>query len=239
MSNRFWKALGLGSWLLVVSACADDGGGAQSCDERCQDETAARALRETLKLIYNLTLQGKPVGEQDETTRCPLGGSARVYGTATSVAEQGTTEVDLIYELTTCAYVQRDDEPEESYDTVIGGVFKQTGIIAVQPSANAALIIESESFGLEGTVYDPPVRYAQYQCSALLQQDGNAIAGTWCGREIALQLSAPPRRPLRDPAPEQLSHAGATELRRSRIPTQPFTSLKRRDHLVRERPPNR
>lgn len=183
--SRNWYA---GVMLLGLTGCGEDGQAPRTCDATCQDQSAMRALRETLKLVYNLTLQGKPVGEQDWSTRCPLGGSARVVGTALSNPEQGATQVELRYELSACAYVQRDDEAEESYDTVIEGTVHQSGIIAVQPSATTALRIEAEAIDISGTVYDPPFDYEERACALLLNQSGNHLGGQWCGREVALTL---------------------------------------------------
>jgi hypothetical protein len=172
----------------ALAGCGEDGQGPKTCDAACRDRSAARALRETLKLVYNLTLQGNAVGEQDERTACPLGGTARVRGTASSVPEQGATEVALSYELRACAYVQRDDDAEESYDTVIDGTVLQSGIIAIQPSATTALRMEAEAIRISGTVYDPPEVYAEPECALLLNQSGNHLGGTWCGRGVALSL---------------------------------------------------
>src|SRR5262249_2516535 len=85
--------------VLAVSACGTKAAATAPppCDGTCQDGIAIRALRETAKLAFNLTLQGKPVGQHDETTPCPLGGSVHVFGVATSNAVQGATEVDLTY----------------------------------------------------------------------------------------------------------------------------------------------
>jgi hypothetical protein len=174
--------------LLALGGCSDEEQAPRTCDEACQDRSAMRALRETLKLVYNLTLQGNVAGEQDERTPCPLGGSARVVGSASSVAEQGATEVSLRYELSVCAYVQRDDDAEESYATVIDGTVQQSGIIAIQPSATTALRIEAEALDIFGTVYDPPVEYAEPECALLLNQSGNHLGGDWCGRQVALSL---------------------------------------------------
>ncbi len=76
----------------------------EPCDQQCLDTSAIRALRETIKLAFNLTLQGKPVGAHDVTVPCPFGGSIRVYGEAYSNPIQGATEVTLTYELAGCAY---------------------------------------------------------------------------------------------------------------------------------------
>lgn len=170
-------------------ACGEDSEPKSApCDAECRDESAVRSLREVIKVVYNLTLQGNAVGEQDETTRCPLGGSARVRGLASSVPEQGATELALLYELDRCAYLQRDDEPEESYDVVISGAVTAQGILAVQPTATTALIFESDSVSLEGTVYDPPAAYSEPDCALRFGQDGNKFGGDWCGRKVAFDL---------------------------------------------------
>lgn len=157
------------------------------CDEACKDGVALKALRETMKLAFNLTLQGKPVGEHDETTPCPLGGSARVFGSATSNALQGATEVKLTYVLTDCRYLFKDDDAEDNYAMMISGTMTQEGILAVQPSATSALVMKGESMKLIGTVYDPPLEYAA-DCPIELGQNGNKLTGKICGRDAFSDL---------------------------------------------------
>ena len=188
MTAWFWTRLVSGLLSVALLGCGEDGQGPRTCDDACRDRSAMRAMRETLKLVYNLTLQGKPVGEQDVRTRCPLGGSARVVGTAFSNPEQGATLVELSYELDACAYVQRDDDAEESYATTIDGTILQSVIIAVQPSATTALRIEAEAIDISGTVYDPPFDYEERGCAIVLNQSGNHLGGVWCGRDVALTL---------------------------------------------------
>ena len=84
---------------LVACSSPEEADEPRTCDEACRDEIAARALRETLKVVYNLALQGRPVGPQLARQNCPLGGRATITGVASSNAEQGATEVELDYEL--------------------------------------------------------------------------------------------------------------------------------------------
>jgi hypothetical protein len=140
-----------------------------------------------MKLAYNLTLQGKPVGAHDETTPCPLGGTARVFGTATSNAIQGATEVELTYVFADCAYIFKDDDADDNYALTFAGTVSQRGIIAVQPSATSALVIASETVKLAGTVHDPPLDYSA-ECSVELGQNGNVLTGKICGREAKSNL---------------------------------------------------
>ena len=179
-----------GSWLAL--ACTEDPDPVPPCDARCEDGIAARALRETVKLAYNLTLQANPVGAQDETTACPLGGSARVFGHATSNPQQGATEVDLTYELDRCAVLEIDEEADESYQMIVDGTLTQVGIMAVQPSATTALVMQSESMSLVGTVHDPPREYRALECPVELGQNGNDFAGLLCDRPIGVDLGGGP-----------------------------------------------
>lgn len=185
-SERLVAAVGL----LLVTGCGD-GKAPQPppvCETECQDAVAMRGLRETLKLAYNLTLQGKPVGDQDKTTDCPLGGNARVAGVATSNPDQGSTFVELTYTLSGCSYLQRRDAPRESYALRFDAVVRQNGVIAVQPTATTALLFESEAVTIEGAVYDPPLEYRAEGCSLKMAQSGNQLSGELCERAFGLQL---------------------------------------------------
>ncbi len=174
---------------LVLVACgADDPPPSPPCERECQDGVAIRSLRETMKLIYNITLQGKPVGPQDETTPCPNGGSARVFGEASSNARHGATEVDLTYEILDCHYLQKDEDAAENYDMTLNGTVTQVGTIAVQPTATTGLVIQSDSMSFSGSVYDPPISFVENQCAVLLGQSGNNVSGTICGREAGANL---------------------------------------------------
>ena len=141
-----------------------------------------------MKLIYNLGLQGKPVGEQDAMSACPQGGSARVYGTATSNELQGATEVELTYVFASCSYLQVDNTPEENYQVTVTGSIVESGIIAVQPSSTTALLFSSDSVSVRGTVYDPALDYQAEACVLELAQSGNKLSGALCGRAVGVEL---------------------------------------------------
>jgi hypothetical protein len=173
--------------LVHCSATAAPAPKAPPCDQKCQDGVAIKAIRETMKLAFNLTLQGKPVGAHDETRPCPFGGSVRVYGTATSNAIQGATEVDLTYELDGCGYLFRDDDPDDNYTAKLSATITQRGILAVQPTATSAVIMGSAAVRYEGTVYDPPIDY-NVDCPLELAQNGNTITGRICGRDARADL---------------------------------------------------
>ena len=193
------EALGLKRWraaLLVVSlaiptagcSAAEQAPPSPPCEEKCKDKIAFRALREIVKLVYNITLQGKPVGPQDQTTPCPMGGSAHVYGEASSNPVQGATVVDLSYVLDQCGYLQRDDEPDENYEMVLTGTVLENGTLVVQPTSTSALILSSDSLTFAGTVYDPPLDFNEQACVVQAGQNGNHFSGTMCGRTVGLDL---------------------------------------------------
>jgi hypothetical protein len=158
------------------------------CDQKCMDETALRAMRETMKVAYNLLLQGQPVGQQDATHACLPAGTVHIVGTATSNAVQGATVVNLTYTFDGCEYQVQDTDPTQTYDMKLTGTVQEVGTIAVQPSSTTALQITSSSLTFSGTVEDPPVSYEQDACSVTANQNGNQLTATMCGRTVGLTL---------------------------------------------------
>ena len=181
------------TWILLVLVCLSCSDGPTpapppACDEKCKDGIGLRGMRETLKLVFNLTLQGKPVGTYDLSTPCPRGGNARITGTASSNAVQGSTEVKLTYVLENCAYLQKDDDEKENYSVTVSGTVEQQGTLAVQPSSTTALLMKSNSITIAGSVYDPPDPYEAKECPLDIFQNGNRVAGTLCGREVGFDF---------------------------------------------------
>lgn len=161
---------------------------APPCDATCQDQVAMRGLRKAIKLIYNIKLQGKPVGEQSAVSPCPQGGKASVSGNASSDPDQGATLVELDYSFVDCRYVHPDEQPADSYEVTANGSISERGVIAVQPSTTTALIFESASFSLSGSIYDPGIDYRADGCELELSQNGNELSGLWCGRDVGFNL---------------------------------------------------
>jgi hypothetical protein len=189
----------MGSWisfatttLTVLIACGGGGGGspdaAAMCDQACRDAAAVRSLREAIKVAYNATLQGKPVGMQDQMTNCPLDGSAHVFGTATSNGAQGTTDVQLTYVFTKCTYSQTSSDPTQTFAMAITGTVMESGTIAVQPSATTSLQFHSSAMKFSGTVFYPPIPYQVSTCAVDLGQNGNDVSGMLCGRPAGVNL---------------------------------------------------
>lgn len=176
-------------WLVLLAglSVAGCGSGKEAtpspvCDQKCVDGVALRAVRETLKLAYNLTLQGDAVGAVSGETACPDGGKVAVAGVATSNSVQGATEVDLVFVFDACSYKRQSSEPEKSYDLVISGSIHEKGTLAVQPTATTALLLSSDALTLTGEVYDPALPYDATACTLKASQSGNEVSGTLCER---------------------------------------------------------
>jgi hypothetical protein len=160
---------------------------AAACGPSCMDAIAVRALRDAIKNVYNVALQARPVGAQDQTLPCLLGGMAHVYGEATSNADQGATTVSLTYDLTSCAFSETDTDPNQTFKMTLSGRVTESGTIAVQPSSTTALRFGSDAVTFSGTVYSPPIPYQQ-KCAVALGQTGNDLSGTLCSRTAGLAL---------------------------------------------------
>ncbi|MBK6690690.1 MAG: hypothetical protein IPG50_00540 [Myxococcales bacterium] len=170
-------------------ACSANTPSPPPCDtDACRDEITVRALRETVKLAYNFSLQGKDAGAHDVTVPCLRGGTVRVVGEATSNALQGTTDVRLTYTFTKCGVVQRDAEPRSNFDVVFAGSLRQEGVLAVSAGATTALAFRSEAISVAGSIYDPPTPLSDRTCDLELAQNGGQLGGSLCGRVVGVSF---------------------------------------------------
>ena len=181
-------ALGMGAWLLSGCGAGPRPAAPPACDQACQDGVALRGARSMMKLAYNQLVMGKKVGAQDAQTKCPkLGGtegSVHVFGDATANAVQGDSFVSLSYDFQNCSYAAPPDPTaDQNYSVTLTGLVTESGTIAVQPTSTTALLIESDSLSVSGTVYDPPLDYAAMNCALAVSQNGTGVAGTLCGRK--------------------------------------------------------
>jgi len=181
--------------LLLASGCSagNQPAPAPPCDQACQDGVALLGTRTMLKFAYNFLVQGKAVGPQQGVHPClpgPAGtGTVQVSGDAESNAVQGASEVRLSYDFQNCLYVApADPSAAQNFSLTLTGVVSELGTIAVQPSATTALSIQSDSLTIVGTVYDPPLDYAASDCALAVNQNGNAVAGSLCGRSASFSF---------------------------------------------------
>jgi hypothetical protein len=145
-----------------------------------------------LKLAYNFSVGGKPVGAQDATIPCVYSagtmGSVHVHGSATSNNLQGSTFIGdiaavppapLLYDFNGCRYIQHDAESEQNFDIILTGSVGELGTLSQQPTATTALAITGSGLHLSGTVYDPASAYDQlWNLGAV--QDGNNVGACIC-----------------------------------------------------------
>jgi hypothetical protein len=214
--------------LLALGCSAERADPSPPCEQECLDGVAIRSLRETIKLVYNIKLQGNPVGAQDETTPCPLGGSARVFGTASSNPLHGATEVDLTYELDACRYISVDRDPGENYDMTLTGTVTQLGTLAVQPNATMGLVIRSDAMTFSGKVYDPSKPYAEVACVVERGRAGIACPARFAG--VRQGSICRPRRFSRNPRSKARGRRGCRDK---------STVCERPDRALQQRPARR
>ncbi len=117
-----------------------------SCDQECQDYLVSRALYDTVWFIWNQNLVGVPVGVQDFTADCPLGGSAHVTG-MNDVTTNGDNTVDMLYDLTNC----------ENLDDVYSLTF--SGEITVDGSWNSNTDFAAVSYAATGMLASGSLDY--------------------------------------------------------------------------------
>jgi hypothetical protein len=141
-----------------------------------------------MKLVYNLSLQGNPAGEQDERVACPSAGVARLTGSASTDPERGTTKLDLTYAFEGCRYEQHTSEPSESYALAVTGTVLQRGVLAGPAQTTTALVLESDALTLQGTVYDPPLHYRAEECELAVTQEGERVSGKLCELAVSVDL---------------------------------------------------
>ncbi|HEY8042339.1 MAG TPA: hypothetical protein VIF15_21195 [Polyangiaceae bacterium] len=193
MKRRAWRKAAAAAATAAAMACGGGGGGGgapptPACDATCLDAVALYGMRMTMKVVYNVTLQGQPVGAQDRNAPCPQGGSVHVHGTATSNADQGTTVVALTYDFAQCHVTQVDSDPTHAFDLTLTGSITEQGDLAVQPSSTTSLQLQSGAMTLGGQVYSPGIDYSADACALTLGQDGNNLSGTLCGRPAGVTL---------------------------------------------------
>jgi hypothetical protein len=184
-----WLCLALVPIALVGCGAGAKPAPAPPCEEECQDGVALRALRTMMRFAFNAAVAGKPVGAQDETLPClPSGsgvGSVRVFGDAESNPEQGASFLTLSYDFRNCSYsAPPDPTADQNYSVTLTGLIGERGTLSQQPTSITALLIQSDSVTLTGSVYDPALDYSASNCELSVDQNGSAVSGLMCGRAV-------------------------------------------------------
>jgi hypothetical protein len=160
-----------------------------ACAQDCQDAVVVRALRETIRIAFNLGLQGEPVGEQDKTLPCPEGGKVHITGTATTDASTGTNIIDLTYDFAGCRAIKTLSGRDGTYDITWTGVVVESGKISNLSGSTTALVFSCDSLVFTGNITDsaPPLA-VEDACKLTLTQDGSTLSGTLCGRKTGFSF---------------------------------------------------
>jgi hypothetical protein len=149
-----------------------------TCDQGCQDYLVAYALNDTLWFAWNQKLAGKPVGMQDTTASCALGGSVHITG-FDEVLASGATSTDMLFSFADCA------NANQTYDLTFSGEVSMEG--SLDPNVDfAALTFSVPQLEVRGALDwldDPEI---DQSCPVNFSQQGTgdsfALAGRVCGR---------------------------------------------------------
>jgi hypothetical protein len=150
------------------------------CDQGCQDYLVAWALDDTLWFAWNQKLAGQPVGMQDATASCALGGTVHITG-SDAVTPSGATTTDLVFSFEDCANAR------EAYDLTFTGEVTMEGTF--DPDIEfAALTFAVPALEVRGSLKildDPPI---DQSCPVNFGQQGTGeafeLAGRICGRSF-------------------------------------------------------
>jgi hypothetical protein len=139
----------------------------------------AWALDDTIWFLWNQKLAGRPVGVQDISGACPLGGSVHITG-MDGVAD-GTTNTDIQFQLDGC------ENSNRQYD------FTFTGSVSMVGTFNGATNTTAELFSAPGLMVAGPLHWLDdpaidQSCDVSFTQRGGgdtfALSGRVCGRDF-------------------------------------------------------
>ena len=155
--------------LVLLAACTD-------ASETSSDATVVYGLLDSLVFLYDQNLIGRPVGGQDSTDDCPLGGTVHITGTT---AESESAVIDLVFDMAACANTGSDYDLAFTGAVAWAGSFKPTGYKALSATADP-LRAEGEAAGLD----------VDESCALAVTDRGedgevSSVSGEWCGRDVA------------------------------------------------------
>jgi hypothetical protein len=158
------------------AAGADGGGGSFTmCDQACADIASGVTLANLVNDLYNQNLAGRPVGSQNLSAQCPLGGTAAITGTTGFDSTHNITSVNLTYMMTSC------------HASASGVQLTYTGTVTEVGSFDSmtlqSLNDASDALTTTGTVDGFAVN--DTACAVHVNVDNNStpeVTGTLCGR---------------------------------------------------------
>lgn len=161
--------------LFCVLACggctqSEESPGTVACDQACVDQNVSYTLINVIVDLYNQNLAGRPVGVQDLSGLCALGGTAHITGTTGVDSGNGITTVNLSYALSGC-------HAQAGGDLVFEGTVSEVGSFDGQDYVSENL--SSGSLAMSGTVQGTAI---DETCEVHVNRNANAVSGNICGR---------------------------------------------------------
>jgi hypothetical protein len=165
----------------MAGGCASDSGGGSSgdsdgsaCDQGCLDDGTGYGIIETLRFLYNANLAGRPVGTQNVSASCPLGGGAVITGTTSFDSFNGITGVNLTFSASSCRH-----SDGSIFDLTLTGAVNQSGTFS---NISTALSYSSTALAISGSVYGEIVVET---CSLSIARSDSSVTGVLCGRSFS------------------------------------------------------
>jgi hypothetical protein len=154
---------------------------APTCGQTCQDYLSGLAVADSIWLLYNQNVAGKPAGSVDQAGSCPLGGTVHVTGT--TAVNAGVNTVHLVFDLAHC------HNSASLYSLTFNGLVNVDGTFKGGADKFTAVTFSSATLALEGGLdfFDNPALDATCELAETQQGSGDTeeLNGRLCGREFS------------------------------------------------------
>jgi hypothetical protein len=157
----------------VVDTTGSSSSTSSTCDQECIDSYTGFGVHEIVRFLYNQNFAGQPVGTQDTTAACALGGQAVITGTTGYDSVNAITSVDLTYAMQSC-----ENSDGSSFDLTLTGSVVENGTFS---DSTTALTFISSSLVIVG---DANAETVSETCDVNVVRSGSSISGTICGRSF-------------------------------------------------------
>ena len=149
------------------------------CDQGCQDFLVGFALDDTLWFLWNQKLAGHPVGVQNISGACPLGGTVHITGM--DGVSSGITTTAIQFALDGC------ENSNKQYHLTF------TGTVTMDGSFDASTNFAAETFSAPGLAVSGGLKWRDQPtidqaCDVSVTQrgtgDSSKLGGSVCGRDF-------------------------------------------------------
>lgn len=143
------------------------------------DNMVVYAILDTQAFLYGQHLIGLPVGAQDVTGDCPLGGTVHFVG---ATSGDGGTSVDLVLTYADCANSGTGYDVTLTGDVAFSGSFRSTGYKALATTSDSLTVVGPVQGDTEAVDVDETCALAVTDRG----EDGevSVVSGEWCGRDV-------------------------------------------------------